>query len=135
MEVLQQRIDGTLRTANESFGGWQEYKGGRISSDSAETRAPGATYPKQIPGPKTIERITLTRDYDETRDGPAYDRLEALAGGETLFIIGKVIRDGAGNPTSVKTRVGILLEVMGPEGDTDGGTNKSKLEVVLGING
>jgi hypothetical protein len=34
-----------------------------------------------------------------------------------------------------KTRSAILLEVMGPEGDTNSGHDKGTLEVVLGING
>jgi hypothetical protein len=36
-----------------------------------------------------------------------------------VFTVGKVIRDGAGNILRTKTRIGYLLEVMGPEGDTN----------------
>lgn len=134
-EVLKQRIDGTLKAGAENFGQWQQYTGGRIVSESAQTRDPGAKLPRQIPGPKTVEQITLSRDYDDARDSAMFDRLEALCGTDTIFTIGQVRRDTNGNPTSVKTRVGILLEVGPPEGDTDGGTDKAKLEVVLGING
>lgn len=135
MEALQAHINGTLRTATENFGNWQTYSGGRISGEVAETRDPGAKYARKIPAPGSIENVTLTRDYDPTRDGAAYDRLEALRGTNETFTVGKVIRDGAGNVVRIETRVGIVQDVMGPEGDTNGGTNKGTLEVVIGING
>lgn len=134
-EVLQAQIDGTVRTATENFGGWQEITGGRVTSESATTRDPGAKYARHIPGGKSIEPITLRRDYDPVRDGDMEDRLEALAGTLETIIVGKIIRDGNGNPIRIKTRVGILLEVMGVEGNTNGGTDKATIEIVVGING
>lgn len=135
MEALKRSIDGTLRTATQNFGGWQVHEGGRVVSEAGETRDPAAKFSRKIPGPKSIENITLKRDYDPLRDGPLYDQLEALCGTDTVFIVGKIERDGAGNPIRVKSRVGILLEVMDGEGDTNGGTDKATIEVVLGING
>jgi len=134
-EVLKQRIDGTLKAGAENFGQWQQYTGGRIVSEAGETRDPGGNLPRPVPGPKTIENITLSRDYDDTRDSAMLDRLEALCGTDTVFTVGQIRRDSRGNPTSVKTRVGILLEVGPPEGDTDGGTDKAKLEAVFKISG
>lgn len=134
-EVLKQRIDGTLKAGAENFGQWQQYVGGRVVSEAGETRDPGAALPRPIPGPKRVENITLSRDYDDARDSAMFDRLEALCGTATVFTIGQIRRDASGNPTSVKTRVGILLEVGPPEGDTDGGTDKSKIEAVLKISG
>ena len=134
METLQANIDGTLRTNSENFHGWQTYAGGRLTSEPGKTRDPGAPLARNIPGGKAIENITLTRDYDESRDGPALERLEALCGTDEAFYIGKVIRDGKGNVLRVKSRVGILIEVMGPEGNTNGGADKGTLEVVLAVN-
>jgi hypothetical protein len=134
-EVLQSAINGTLSAGAESFGGWQTYSGGRITTSTTTTRDPGAAFARTLIGGKTIETVTLTRDYDPTRDGPAEDRLEVLVGTTTVFTVGKVIRDGAGNIVRTKTRTGYLLEVMGPEGDTNSDTDKGTLEVVIGING
>lgn len=135
MQTHVSQVSGTLRTATESFGDWQEHKGGRITSEVSESRAPGAKYSTKAPGPRTIENITLVRDYELPRDGTAYDRLEALCGTQTEFIVGKPVRDSAGNVIRQGTRVGILLELMDIEGDTNGGTTKGTLEAVFGING
>lgn len=131
------QINGTLRLADGSqdFGGWQTHAGGRITGEASESRPVGSKYPQKAAAPGSIENITLTRDYESPRDDDAYTRLEALRGTEATFVVGKVIRDPAGNITRVRTRVGILLEVMDGEGDTNGGTDKATLEVVLGING
>lgn len=129
------QVSGTLRTATESFGEWQEHKGGRITSDVSESRVVGGRYARKAPAPGSIENITLVRDYELPRDGTAYDRLEALRGTDTEFIIGKPIRDRAGNIVRMGTRVGILLELMDIEGDTNGGATKGTLEAVFGING
>lgn len=134
-EVLQSAINGTLSAGTESFGDWQSYKGGRITTASTTTRDPGAAFPRILLGRKTIDTVTLGRDYDPTRDGPAEDRLEQLAGTTRVFTVGKVIRDGSGNIIRTKTRSAYLLEVMGPEGDVNDENAKSTLEVVLGIHG
>lgn len=134
-EVLQSAINGTLSAGAESFGNWQKYSGGRITTATTTTRDPGAEFGRTLIGGKTIETVTLSRDYDPVRDGAAEDRLEVLVGTRTVFTVGKVIRDGAGNIVRTKTRVGYLLEVMGSEGDTNSETDKATLEVVIGING
>lgn len=135
MEILQSGINGTLSAGAESFGNWQTYKGGRVTTASTTTRDPGAVFARPLAGRKSIETITLTRDYNPVHDAAAEERLEALAGTQTVFTIGKVERDGAGNILRTKTRTGILLEVMGPEGDTNSETDKATLEVVLAIAG
>lgn len=135
MEILQSNVNGTLTAGSESFGNWQTYKGGRVTTANTTTRDPGAVYARYIAGRKSIETVTLTRDYDPVRDASQEERLEALCGSQTMFTVGKVERDGAGNVLRIKSRVGILLEVMGPEGDTNSDTDKATLEVVIGING
>jgi hypothetical protein len=134
-EILQSAVNGTLSAGNESFGAWQTYKGGRITTATSSTRDPGAQFARPLLGRKTIETVTLTRDYDPGRDGPAEDRLEVLCGSTTEFTVGKIIRDGAGNIVRTKTRIAYLLEVMGTEGDTNDETAKGTLEVVMGILG
>jgi hypothetical protein len=134
-EVLQKDINGTLAAGAENFGGWQTIKGGRVTSATAQTRDPGSPYARALAGRKSIESITLGRDYDPVRDSAAEDRLETLCGTQTVFTVGKVVRDGAGNILRVKPRVGIVVEVMGPEGDTNSDTDKATLEVVVAING
>lgn len=135
MEILQSSVNGTLSAGAESFGGWQTYKGGRLTTANTTTRDPGSTYARFIAGRKSFETVTLTRDYDPVRDSAAEDRLETLCGTQTVFTVGKVIRDGGQNILRTKTRTGILLEVMGAEGDTNSDTDKATLEVVIGING
>lgn len=135
MEVLKSAINGTLSAGTESFGNWQTYAGGRETTPTTTTRTPGARYSRPIPGVGSIENVTLSRDYDPDRDGPAEERLRQLRGGQTVFTVGRVIRDGAGNIIRTDTRVGILLDVMGPEGDVNDETGKPTLEVVLGIAG
>lgn len=134
-EVLQSAINGTLSAGSTSFGNWQTYAGGRVSASTTTTRDPGAVYARTLLGGKSIESVTLTRDYDPTRDGAAQDLLETLCGTTTEFTVGQVIRDGGQNIVRTKTRTGYLLEVMGPEGDTNSDTDKGTLEVVIGING
>lgn len=135
MEILQSNINGTLSAGTESFGGWNTYKGGRVTVANTTSKKPGAKYSHIVLGGKTIEAVTLTVDYDPLVHGPMEDRLEELAGGTTVFTVGKVERDGSGNILRVKTRVGYLLEVGGSEGDTNSDTDKATLEVVIGING
>jgi hypothetical protein len=134
-EALQSQINGTLSAGTESFGAWNTYAGGRITTATTTTRDPGATFARTLIGGKSIETVTMTRPFDPTRDGPAYDRLEVLVGTTTVFTVGQVIRDGGQNIIRTKTRSAYLLELMGPEGDTDSDTDKGTLEVVLGING
>lgn len=129
------QVNGTLRTATENFGDWQVHTGGRLTREASDSRAPGAALPTKAAAPGTIENITLTRDYDVAVDGPIYDRLEALWKTQTQFTIGKVIRDAAGNPVRLQTRVGILLELMDTDGDSNGGADKGTIEAVFGING
>jgi hypothetical protein len=135
MELLQSNINGTLSAGTESFGGWQTYKGGRITTANTTTRDPGAEFARTLIGRKSIETVTLTRDYDPVRDALIEDRLEVLVGTATVFTVGKVIRDGAGNILRTKTRTGYLIEFMAPEGDTNSETDKATIEVVIGING
>lgn len=134
-EILQSSINGTLSAGSESFGGWQTYKGGRITTANTTTRDPGARYARILAGRKSIETITLGRDYDPTRDSTVEERLEVLAGTQTAVTVGRVERDAAGNILRTKTRTGIILEVGPPEGDTNSETDKATLEVVIGING
>lgn len=134
-EVLQSAINGTLSAGAESFGGWQTYSGGRVTTATTTTRDPGAVYARTLLGGKTIESVTLSRDFEPIRDGRAQDRLEELVGTRTVFTVGQVIRDGGTNIIRTKERVGYLLEVSGPEGDTNSETDKATLEVVIGING
>lgn len=134
-EILQSSVNGTLSAGSESFGQWQTYKGGRVTTASTTTRDPGSPAARWLAGRKSYEQVTLTRDYEPIRDSSAEDRLEALCGTQTVFTVGKVIRDGGGNILRTKTRTGILLEVMGAEGDTNSDTDKATLEVVIGING
>lgn len=129
------QVNGTLRTATESFGDWQVHTGGRLTREASESRTPGARLSTKAAAPGAIDNITLTRDYDVAVDGPIYDRLEALWNTATQFTIGKVIRDAAGNPVRLQTRVGILLELQDIEGDTNGGADKGTIEAVFGING
>lgn len=134
MEILQSAVSGTLSAGATSFGYWQTYKGGRVTAASTTTTDPGSPLARILVGRKSIETVTMSRDYDPTRDGPVEDALEALCGTQTVFTVGKVIRDGGQNIVRTKVRYGVLLEVMGTEGDTNSDTDKGTLEVVLGIN-
>lgn len=133
--IMKENVDATLRAGAESFGGWEKCTGGRLTTEVGEHRPPGAEFRSKSAGAKNYTDMTLEKTYDSDVDGAYRDRLKALAGTQTMFTVGVLIRDGSRNVVRVETRVGILTEVGELEGDTMGGTDKVKYELVLAING
>lgn len=131
MPVLQEKVDGTLRTATVNFGGFEVFDGGKIVSEMGKTRSPGERFARPVPANPSIDTITLTRDWEDARDGLAYSQLAAIIGTDEVFSVGLVIRDGRNNPTRVITFTAKISGLDGPKGNTMGGTDKSTLVVEL----
>jgi hypothetical protein len=133
MRTLQSSIDAIATVAGIPLGGFQTITGGGVAADVEKDRLPGERYPTPIPGSPDIANITISRTYDETRDGALVPRLDKLVGnGEGS--VGRVIRDRNQNPVGMRNYTCLLVRCTGPDGDTNS-NSKPTLELEFAVSG
>lgn len=134
MATLQASIDALVSGAGLSFG-MMSISGGEITRETAKSRAPGAPYSKAVPGPGDISNVTVATDYDRVTHRPMLSTLRAAATNETEFSVSRIERDGSGNASGQTTYTGIIVRLKEPEGNTNGGVDKSTLEIEFSVSG
>jgi hypothetical protein len=133
MAQLSSRFLVTLTVAGRSIGRFQTHTGAGIGGDAMSTRPPGAEFPRQQGGEKTLNPITIGRDYD-----PAIDTdeilafLRANAHVENAATVGRKRLDANRNPAGKgSTWIGVITAVNDPESDTNAQNDKAQLTIVI----
>lgn len=120
MEALQANIDAIV-TNNGVTVAMQTFSGGKVSSTPGTTRDPGARYDRPIPAPATLEPITCSVDYDESKHGATARSWRSLVGTDEQFTVSQIIRDAKGQRIGLDTYTAIITGSTPPEGNTKGG--------------
>jgi hypothetical protein len=127
-------VSVTYRGETKDLGIFDTWEGAGVTADNTKHRR-GAMGPQvAIGGPVTIEDLTVSRDYDLTRDNPNAHWL-AGAVGRAQVTVTKTYKDADGinfgRPVVVN---GILIGYNEPAGDSDSG-DVAMFELVINPDG
>lgn len=108
----QHQITGTL--AGRRLGLFDEFSGGDVTAQNAESWPAGQQGKVSRGGRRSVENITVTREYDPARDDLHF--AEQQAGRPGAFQIAVHPLDDDGNPTGrPRIYTGALVGVTSPE--------------------
>jgi hypothetical protein len=111
----------TYRGETRDLGVFDTWEGGGVTADNTKHRR-GAMGPQiAIGGPKTVEDVTITRDYDPPRDHQHTHWLSAIVGRARVVARKSVLDDDGvafGRPVTIR---GILVGYTHPDHDSDSG--------------
>lgn len=115
------RVSVRYRTETRDLGIFDTWEGGNVSADNTKHRRGGMGPQVAVGGPKTIEDVTVTRDYDVTRDHQHAHWLSAIVG-KARVTASKIWLDqddiAFGRPL---VYTGVLIGYTNPEADSDSG--------------
>lgn len=124
----------TFKGEKRDLGVFDTWEGANVTADNTKHRRGGMGPQIAIGGPVTIEDLTISRDYDLTRDNPHHHWL-AGAVGRGIVVATKqwLDSDGVkfGKPVVI---TGVLIGFNDPEGDSDSG-DVSMFELVVNPDG
>lgn len=111
----------TFRGEVRDLGTFDTWEGGDITADNTKHRRGGMGPQVAVPGPATVEDVTITRDYDPPRDHQHAHWLSSAVG-KARVIATKSVLDEDGNafgrPLVIR---GILVGYNHPGHDSDSG--------------
>lgn len=127
---LQSDFSATATVSGRVLGGFQTFEGGAVTASAEKDRPPtGNDIDQPIPGPRSIDNVTISRTYDDTRDGPLLAFLEGQVGRGDATVARHPL-DADGNPRGTdRTYTCLLIRVTGPAGDRNAATTKATLEL------
>lgn len=128
------KVSVTFKGETRDLGVFDTWSGGNVTADNTKHRRGGMGPQIAIPGPKTLEDVTVSRDYDPPRDhGDAHWLSGAV--GKARVVASKSVLDeddnAFGRPLVVK---GILIGYNHPEHDSDSG-DTAMFEIVISPDG
>lgn len=111
----------------------QTLTGAGIGGDAMESRPPGAEYPRQQGGEKTLNPITVGVDYDPTvHTDQVLADLRAVAHVENAATVGRKRLDANRNPAGKGTTwIGVITAINDPESDTNAQNDKATLTITV----
>lgn len=111
----------TYRGETRDFGIFDTWSGGNATSDNTKHRRGAMGSQVTVGGPKTIEDVTITRDYDQVRDHQHAHWLFGCVGRARVVARKSVLDENGvafGRPLVVS---GVLVGYNHPEADSDSG--------------
>jgi len=116
---------------NQDLGLWDAFTGGKFSQ--SETKyTPASRKQRTYVGLRTIENVTLERDYEPEEDGDLVNISKDLRGMQATVIVED--RDPDGNfQRNREPYVGKVLEIVPPDGDTNDGSSVVKIGIVISV--
>jgi hypothetical protein len=115
------KVSVTFKGETRDLGTWDTWSGGNVTADNTKHRRGGMGVQIAIPGPATVEDITVTRDYDPPRDHQHAHWLSAAVG-KARVVASKAVLDEDdivfGRPLTIS---GILIGYNNPDHDSDSG--------------
>lgn len=133
MPQLQSRYLTTVIAGGRNLGPFSTFSGGEVQADSVPDRTPGAEYPEQSGGEKTISDVVVTRRIKLGRDTPDLRRyLRGLVGVTNAMVVGQKELDSNGNPVgSGDTYTGTLTSMTPTESDVNSTNEPSMLSLTV----
>lgn len=115
------RVSVRYRTETRDLGIFDTWEGGNVTADNTKHRRGGMGPQVAVGGPKTIEDVTVTRDYDVLRDHQHAHWLSSVVG-KARVTASKIWLDdddiAFGRPL---VYTGVLIGYVNPEADSDSG--------------
>jgi hypothetical protein len=130
MTTLQSGIDAVVTVAGVPIGGFQTITGGDVTAESVKDRPPGSRFETAVESLPSVSDITVTRSWEEGRDGPLLTFLFSQVGTGPCNI-GRLYRDIAQNVVRTDAYAGILVGVVAPEGDSNNTNGKAILSLTF----
>ena len=115
------RVSVRYRTETRDLGIFDTWEGGNVTADNTKHRRGGMGPQVAVGGPKTIEDVTVTRDYDVARDHPHAHWLSSVVGRARVTASKSWLDEddiAFGRPLVI---TGVLIGYNNPEGDSDSG--------------
>lgn len=134
MAILQANVDAVVTVDGQPLGGFQTITGGEVSAESVKDRPPGAVYEDAVEAVPTVGNITVSRSWDEARDGAILSFLNARAGWG-VSNVSRIRRDRNKKQVGSTTYSALLVRVTPTEGNTNGGGDKGMLELEFNVTG
>lgn len=127
-------VDVTYRGELRSFGVFDTWEGGNVTAENTKHRRGGMGPQVAIGGPVTIEDVTVSRDYDLSRDHKHAHWL-SNAVGRARVVAKKQYLDEDGNVFGDAMIIrGILIGYNQPASDSDSG-DVAMFEIVINPDG
>lgn len=127
-------VDVTYRGELRKFGIFDTWEGGNVTADNTKHRRGGMGKQVAIGGPVTIEDVTISRDYDLTRDNPNAIWLSGAVG-RAAVVATKRYLDADGNRFGTAIVItGVLIGYNEPNSDSDSG-DVAMFELVVNPDG
>lgn len=130
----QIKVSVSYRGETRDLGTWDTWEGGNVTADNTKHRRGGMGPQVAVGGPKTIEDVTITRDYDVTRDHQHAHWLSNIVG-RARVVASKSWLDendiAFGRPLTI---TGVLVGYNNPESDSDSG-DVAMVGLVINPNG
>ena len=115
------RVSVRYRTETRDLGIFDTWEGGNVTADNTKHRRGGMGPQVAVGGPKTIEDVTVGRDYDVARDHQHAHWLSSVVG-RARVTASKIWLDeddiAFGRPLVI---TGVLIGYTNPEADSDSG--------------
>lgn len=115
------RVSVRYRNETRDLGIFDTWEGGNVTADNNKHRRGGMGPQVAVGGPKTIEDVTCTRDYDVARDHQHAHWLSSVVG-RARVTASKTWLDNDdvafGRPIVI---TGVLIGYTNPESDSDSG--------------
>lgn len=115
----------------KQLGEWDAFTGGKFSQ--SETKyTPANRKQRTYVGLRTIENVTLERDYEPEVDGPLVNISQDIRGMAATIVVED--RDPDGNfQRNREPYVGKVLEIIPPDGDTNDASAIVKIGIVVSV--
>jgi len=132
-------VDVIYRDETKSLGTFDTWEGGNVTAENTKHRRGAMGAQVAIGGPVTIEDVTISRDYDLSRDNPnshwlsnavgrarvtaskQYLDADGLVFGDPIIITGVLIGYNEPNADSDSSDVAMMELVINPDGVVGGG--------------
>jgi len=127
-------VNVTFLGETRSLGTWDTWSGGGVTADNTKHRRGGMGPQVAVGGPKTIDDVTISRDYDLQRDNPNAHWLSSAVGRAWVTAKKQYLdMDGYdfGDPIVI---TGVLIGYNEPESDSDS-SDVAMVELVINPNG
>lgn len=115
------KVSVRYREKTLDLGIWDTWEGGNVTADNTKHRRGGMGPQVAVGGPKTIEDVTISRDYDVTRDHNNAHWLSSVVGRARVTASKSWLDENDkafGRPIVI---TGVLIGYNNPPSDSDSG--------------
>lgn len=134
MKTLQSSVDGIATVPGVGTIAFDTITGGAVTREAAKDRGPGEKFDQPVPGPPSVENVTASVMWNEDTHRPLKSKLDNHSTDDVS--VTKFVRDPDGNRKGQDTWAPcVIVRVTGPEGNTNSGNEKARLEVEFAVGG